>query len=83
MPLRGATFLNYDDPLYVNAHVQRGLRRDGIAWAFTTSENNLGGVLFVAGRRTEAIAHFTAALRLRPDFPAAQKNLRRAQSAPP
>jgi hypothetical protein len=39
-PLRGAAFLNYDDPLYVtaNPHVQRGLTADGVAWAFTTSE---------------------------------------------
>ncbi|TMA79707.1 MAG: hypothetical protein E6J72_10410 [Deltaproteobacteria bacterium] len=39
LPFRGATFLNYDDPLYVteNPQVQRGLTADGVAWAFTTS----------------------------------------------
>jgi protein O-mannosyl-transferase len=32
-------FLNYDDPDYVtdNAHVRKGLTRDGVAWAFTTT----------------------------------------------
>src|SRR5262245_32396642 len=29
-------FINYDDPAFVanNAHVQRGLTREGVAWAF-------------------------------------------------
>jgi hypothetical protein len=39
-PLHAASFLNYDDPLYVtaNAEVQRGLTPTNIAWAFTTAD---------------------------------------------
>ena len=38
-PLLGCDFINYDDPLYVteNLHVQRGLSRELVAWAFTTT----------------------------------------------
>jgi hypothetical protein len=42
----------------------------------------LGGVLLMEGRRAEAIEQFTAALRAKPEFAAAQKNLRLAESYP-
>ncbi len=36
--VKNCGFLNYDDPLYVtdNPHVQAGLSRQGVRWAFTT-----------------------------------------------
>ncbi|MBZ5641115.1 MAG: hypothetical protein LAO51_20440, partial [Acidobacteriia bacterium] len=36
----GNGFVNYDDGVYVtaNAHVQKGLTADSIAWAFTATE---------------------------------------------
>ena len=39
LPLLGHIFINYDDPDYVvgNAHVNGGLTRSGIIWAFTSS----------------------------------------------
>ena len=49
--------------------------------AYPEAHNNLGGVLYLEGRRSEAIAQFTEALRLRPDFTEARNNLRVAQSA--
>jgi Tfp pilus assembly protein PilF len=38
-PVLGCDFINYDDPLYVtdNLHVQRGLSRELVGWAFTTT----------------------------------------------
>jgi Tfp pilus assembly protein PilF len=38
-PVVGFDFINYDDPLYVteNLHVQRGLSRELVAWAFSTT----------------------------------------------
>ncbi len=38
-PVRSHDFINYDDDLYVtdNAHVQAGLTRDSVIWAFTTT----------------------------------------------
>lgn len=38
-------------------------------------ENNLGGALLRAGRTDEAIAHFEAARRIRPDYASALSNL--------
>ncbi len=43
--------------------------------------DNLGVVLAQQGRLSEAVTHFTAALRIRPDFPEARSNLARAQAA--
>ncbi len=39
-PVRDAGFLNYDDPHYVtgNQHVLKGLRAEGLAWAFSSFE---------------------------------------------
>jgi Flp pilus assembly protein TadD len=42
--------------------------------------NNLGGALVAAGRLDEAEAHFSEALRLRPDFDQARENLRRLRA---
>jgi hypothetical protein len=50
--------------------------------AYPDAHNNLGGVLYMDGRRAEAIAEFREALRLRPDFTAARDNLRIAESPP-
>jgi len=38
-PVLGFDFINYDDPVYVteNPHVQRGLSRELVAWAFTAT----------------------------------------------
>jgi len=38
--LLSSGFVNYDDPVYVteNAHVQRGLTGESVAWAFRTTE---------------------------------------------
>jgi len=40
--VRAFSFVNYDDPRYIteNQHVQAGLTRDGIVWAFTTSHGS-------------------------------------------
>ena len=37
-PVTGCDFTNYDDPIYVsgNPHVQSGLTRESVQWAFTT-----------------------------------------------
>jgi hypothetical protein len=42
-PLRGAGFVNYDDPQYLTANpiVQRGLTLDGAGWAFRTDEMSI------------------------------------------
>ncbi|MDB4433112.1 sulfatase-like hydrolase/transferase [bacterium] len=40
-----------------------------------TAHNNLGNVLYEAGRRDEAVRQFEAALRIRPDYPKAHNNL--------
>jgi Tfp pilus assembly protein PilF len=38
-PLVGCDFVNYDDPVYVseNPHVQAGITKEGMRWAWTTS----------------------------------------------
>ena len=41
--------------------------------------NNWGSVLFLKGKFTEAIAHYTEALRLKPDLEQARLNLNRAR----
>ena len=42
---------------------------------FGDAYNNLGGVLFNANMTEEAIGYFKEAIRIRPGFTAAQKNL--------
>ena len=39
--VRYADFAGFDDELYVtkNRHVQEGLTRDGVVWAFTSTES--------------------------------------------
>jgi Flp pilus assembly protein TadD len=60
-------------------HFEEALR---LRPAYPEAHNNLGGVLYLEGRRSEAIAQFTEALRLRPGFTEARNNLGVAQSAP-
>jgi len=40
--------------------------------------NNLGSALLLQGNIDEAVAHFREALRIQPDYPTAQNNLRDA-----
>ncbi len=37
-PVSGYDFVNFDDPQYLNPHVQIGLTLDGVKWAFTQTE---------------------------------------------
>ena len=43
------------------------------------AHNNLGLVLLASGKPDESAAHFSTALRLKPDLAVAQENLRHAQ----
>ena len=40
---------------------------------------NLGNALLLLGRLPDAVGQYQEALRLRPDYPAARRNLERAQ----
>ncbi|MCF7687914.1 MAG: tetratricopeptide repeat protein [Cephaloticoccus sp.] len=51
---------------------QHTLAQNPASWM---AHNNLGNVLADAGQPETAITHFTAALRLRPDYPEAANNL--------
>jgi Tfp pilus assembly protein PilF len=44
------------------------------------AHNNLGLVFLAAGKPQEGLAHFSAALRLKPDLAGAPENLRCAQA---
>jgi tetratricopeptide (TPR) repeat protein len=46
------------------------------------AHNNLGTALFKAGKLQEAIEHYKQALRLKPDYTEAQKNLTRLLAVP-
>ncbi|MBT7065937.1 MAG: tetratricopeptide repeat protein, partial [Verrucomicrobia bacterium] len=47
---------------------------------FAEAHNNLGIVYRAGGRLPDAIRHFERALRLKPDYTAAQRNLRETRA---
>jgi tetratricopeptide (TPR) repeat protein len=55
-----------------NALWERAL---AVTAANAVAHNNLGAVLVKQGKNSEAIAHFTEALRIRPDYPDAENNM--------